>query len=298
MYKINKREQNGLSYIDIVAERNISAATICLNWGAALQMLTLESLPVIEDLHPLAYEDTYASSLLFPFVNRIKDGEYTYKGLGYKFECNEIENHNALHGLVFDKTFACVNSDLSNDQASVTLSYSPTSIINAFPYLFALEVTYVLTPNSLEVKVKVENVDTQTFPFTLGWHPYFLSDDLYNSRLEFKATNEYQFDERMITKGHIRSQLEMPFEINDKMLDHCYALSDSSVLFETPKYKMTLSTSGQDNYFQIYTPPKKNTIALEPVTGVSDSFNNKIGLRELKPKENYTINWRVSLNKK
>ncbi len=41
---------------------------------------------------------------------------------------------------------------------------------------------------------------------------------------------------------------------------------------------------------QLYTPPYKNTIAIEPTTGVWYSFNNGIGLKTLHSNETYTIN--------
>jgi len=37
----------------------------------------------------------------------------------------------------------------------------------------------------------------------------------------------------------------------------------------------------------VYTPPKLNTIAIEPTTGVSNSFNNKIGLNTLKANDTF-----------
>ena len=38
-----------------------------------------------------------------------------------------------------------------------------------------------------------------------------------------------------------------------------------------------------------------NAIAIEPMTGVSDSFNNKIGLKELSPGQCYGIEWQVNI---
>lgn len=47
---------------------------------------------------------------------------------------------------------------------------------------------------------------------------------------------------------------------------------------------------------QLYTPPHDNTIAIEPTTGVSDSFNNGVGLKTLAPNETYNIGWTLALN--
>ncbi len=34
---------------------------------------------------------------------------------------------------------------------------------------------------------------------------------------------------------------------------------------------------------------------MEPMTGAGNSFNNKIGLQTLAPKESYTINWKLAI---
>jgi aldose 1-epimerase len=37
-------------------------------------------------------------------------------------------------------------------------------------------------------------------------------------------------------------------------------------------------------------------IAIEPMTGISNSFNNRIGLKVLEPKKSYSLSWNVKLN--
>ncbi|ANW97084.1 hypothetical protein AXE80_12660 [Wenyingzhuangia fucanilytica] len=295
MYQINKLQENGLNYIEILGNENKSSAKICLDRGGALETLTINSHPVIVDLDPLEYKNTYASSVLFPFANRIKDGKYTYKGVGYQFDCNETGNNNALHGLVYNKSFEVVDSETSDKAASVTMTYTTSTKNKAFPYLFTITLKFTVTNSSIDLQVEVDNNDTNTFPFTIGWHPYFLSDDLYHSTLSLSTIKTIEFDERMITKNIIEEKAKMPIEIKDQQLDDCYALGEGRVVFNTPKYKMTIDTTGKENFFQMYTPPKKNVIALEPVTGVSDSFNNKLGLQELKAGDKYKINWTVTL---
>jgi aldose 1-epimerase len=80
------------------------------------------------------------------------------------------------------------------------------------------------------------------------------------------------------------------------MLDDCFILKTNQTQFNTPNYQLLISASSKENFLQIYTPPRANTIAIEPTTGVSDSFNNKIGLQILNPNETYQVNWNVRLN--
>jgi aldose 1-epimerase len=56
---------------------------------------------------------------------------------------------------------------------------------------------------------------------------------------------------------------------------------------------LVLTSSEKENFLQLYTPINTNAIAIEPMTGISDSFNNKIGLKELLPDECYGIEWQI-----
>ena len=58
-----------------------------------------------------------------------------------------------------------------------------------------------LFENSLQLKVTVKNTDNSTFPYILGWHPYFLSDDLSNSFLKFKSPPLNSFSLFMFDSG-------------------------------------------------------------------------------------------------
>lgn len=293
MYTIDRIEKNGLNYIVVKGAKTY--AEICLDRGAALETWESKSNVLIEDLSPMEYSSTYASSILFPFANRIKDGTYTYKGQEFKFKCNEANLNNALHGLVFNKTFHLVESDADANGAALVLKYEETSKIEAFPYLYTVLLKFVFTNDGLILQMKVENNDVNGFPFTLGWHPYFVCKDLSKSTLEFSSSKAVEFDERMITKGITETTIPMPFEIKQQQLDNCYVLKEGSVVFNTPSYKMTIESDADENYFQVYTPPRANTIALEPVTGVSNSFNNQYGVKELIPGETYGVVWKITV---
>ncbi|MFG6687357.1 aldose 1-epimerase [Mariniflexile sp. HNIBRBA6329] len=297
MYTIKKtlNNSNQLEYIEIENSNKSCYAKFCINLGASLQELKLNGKTIIEDLSPLTYNNTYASSILFPFANRIKDGKYTFNDEAFQFDINETGNNNALHGLVFDKTFQIINLNETEDSISITFEYLENKESRGFPYTYSIQLEYIIKKSSLDVNVLVKNTDTKAFPFTLGWHPYFSSSDLFNSTLNFESNKQLVFDERCITTGVVNINSESNFEIKDKKLDDCFILNTNQTQFNTPDYKLLISASSKENFLQIYTPPKANTIAIEPTTGVSDSFNNKMGLQILKPNETYQLNWSVKL---
>lgn len=294
MYKINHLKD--LNILEIKNNSNSVYGKIYLNEGASLQELTLNNLAIIQDLSPLPYSTTYASSILFPFANRIKDGAYTFNDKNYAFEINQIEENNALHGLVYNKTFNIINQECNNDSASVTLQYTENKESIGFPYTYRIQLQYIFTKDKLSLKLSVTNTDTKTFPFTLGWHPYFISDNLFESTLDFNSTEKLIIGARNITTGIETLKTNESLKIKDQKLDDCWILKSNKVLFNTPSYNLTIGSSIDNNFLQAYTPPRPNTIAIEPTTGVSDSFNNKIGLKELKAGESYDITWDLNIS--
>ena len=272
-----------------------SEAEIFLNQGASLQKLKLKNHLLIEDLDPIAYKDSYASSILFPFANRVKDGKYTFNNYEYQLKVNHVAEQNAIHGLVYNKEFQLVHQQITDDNASVILEYEEKNTTQGFPFIFKIQLEYILTNTSLDLNVSVQNTSKAAFPFTLGWHPYFISSDLHKSHLKFDSTKCIVFDDRMITSDTIEIKNEGIFEVKNKKLDDCFFLNSNKVEFKTPLYKLEMLSSEQNDFLQVYTPPRENTIAIEPTTGISNSFNNKIGLRTLQPNEDYKISWKLKI---
>ena len=292
MYTINHSKNN----IEIQNSNQTVFAKICLNDGASIQELKLSSHTLIKDLSPLDYKNTYASSILFPFANRIKAGIYRFEGATFEFPINEEANHNALHGLVFNKTFKVIDQVSTKDSASVKLIYEEKQKSTGFPFTYTIQLEYILTEISLDLKVTITNTDTKNFPFTLGWHPYFLSDDLSESTLCFESSKKMVFNDQMITIETTDNPDDSKIKIENKQLDDCWELDKTDVSFSTPNYNLSINSSEKNSFLQAYTPPLNNVIAIEPTTGVSDSFNNKIGLKILTPTDSYQVNWSLKLN--
>ncbi|MFZ2284728.1 MAG: aldose 1-epimerase [Lutibacter sp.] len=297
MYQIKhtKDLKNRLNFIEIEDSNKNSYAKIHLNLGGSLQELKLLNHQLIKDLHPLTYNNTYASAVLFPFANRIADGSYVFDHKTYQLEINQKEENNALHGLVYSKTFEIIDQKTTLEKAEVLLRHEERSPVEGFPFTYMIDLTYILTKDSLELNVTVKNTDTKTFPFTIGWHPYFISQNLSKSAVHFKSHQKCVFDERNITHGMDENIIDEPFLIEYKSLDDCFLLDSNEIGFETPLFSFSLKSSEKDSFLQLYTPPHPNAIAIEPTTGISDSFNNGVGLKTLKPNETYHINWNLKL---
>ncbi|WP_452228474.1 MULTISPECIES: aldose epimerase family protein [unclassified Lacinutrix] len=295
MFQIKTHAKKDLNYVELYSPEGNSVARICLDEGGRLDLLTLNKAPLITLNNAFPYKESYASSILFPFANRVKDGIYSFENKTYNLGCNEEDRNNALHGLVYDKTFKVIKKEASLNFAKLELQYKAIGKNAGFPFAYNIHVIYKMSQNGLRLKLKVKNTDTTSFPFTLGWHPYFLSDDLYNSSVAFDSKMQMESDVRMITKGTSAFSAPMPFQIKKNALDTAYHLDENRVIFRTPKYKLSMTSSAKNNYLQLYTPNILNLIAIEPTTGVSNSLNNKIGLQILEPGQTYKVSYVLDL---
>ena len=184
---------------------------------------------------------------------------------------------------------------MTETEASILLEFNEVKKSNGFPFTYTTQLKYTLSKNAINLNVTIKNTDSKPFPFTLGWHPYFTSKNLHESSLKFKSTNKLILDKRMITAKIDNYKINDSLQIKDQQLDDCYILDNNIVSFITPEYNLEINTSAKESFLQIYTPPRANTIAIEPTTGVSNSFNNKIGLQILEPSESYSINWEIKI---
>ena len=239
--------------------------------------MVFNNIKVITNLKPLDHKKTYPSSILFPFANRIKDGKYRHEGQNYSLDCNEKEVNNALHGLVYDKTFNVEEKKQFDDEVEIKLFYEELNPPIGYPFKFRIELLYKLTKDTLILKTNIINIDEKKFPFTLGWHPYFNSIDLEMSEIEFSSTKKIKSNKNNISVGVEPFDSEMPLSLSKKLFDDAFILEQPEVKFFTPEYDLVLTSSEKENFLQLYTPMNTNAIAIEPMTGISDSFNNKIG---------------------
>ena len=72
--------------------------------------------------------------VLYPFVNRLDGGRYTYRGQSYQFAVNEPARNNSLHGLL-----------MTEHAAALTLLYSYPGDNPGYPFPAEIRLTYHLT---------------------------------------------------------------------------------------------------------------------------------------------------------
>jgi aldose 1-epimerase len=230
----------------------------------------------------------FQSAKLSPFVCRIQDAHYSYKGKEYtlgKFTMNG----SAIHGLVFDETFEVAASEAGPEQAMVELRYAYPSSDAGYPFPFECLVRYTLKGSSIRLDTEILNTGKDSMPLADGWHPYFqLGKPIDELELHFHAHQMLEF------KNLIPTGVELPnrqFTHMEKIgateLDNSFVLDSPTpspaCILRDPDAKVQIEISPEGSYpiLQIYTPPHRRSIAIENLSGAPDNFNNGIGLLEL-----------------
>ncbi len=261
--------------------------------GGRLEELVLGGVKVIGDPHPRAYTDSYAAAILFPFANRVADGRYTFEGASYQLSINETGRGHALHGLVYDREFRVISSEDREEEKSVTLEYVAGGVDMGFPFSFGLKLIYTLSKLGLSLMVVVENLGADVLPYTLGWHPYFLSSDRGKSQLNFSGVHSYPTDAQSLSSVSVPNPLDELTTIGDRTFDDTFSLERGTVTYTTPGHAVVVTSDALQGFLQVYTPPESQAVAIEPTSGISDSFNHGIGLAKLPPSASAQVTWTV-----
>jgi aldose 1-epimerase len=292
MYKIEQYK----THIELINKDEKSKAIIALdNQGGRLKSLQFKDKIIVDGLEHVEYNKSHAGAILFPFANRINAGKYDFHGKEYQLPCNEPGRNNAIHGLIFDKNLNVDESMEGSNSAFVILSYTENKPPEGYPFPFKIELKYKLKQQALSLEVKVHNIGDKDLPFNLGWHPYFCVDSFDKSFMSFQSHKQVIFNENLISLGMSEIQIPDPYSLKDKTLDDCFVLFDKHVELYTDKYTISISGKPKSDYLQIYAPPNEKRLAVEPMTGISDSFNHKRGIHILKPNHTKKETWTISL---
>ncbi|TLV01171.1 aldose 1-epimerase [Dyadobacter luticola] len=235
-----------------------------------------------------------AGELLFPFASRIPDGKYTFLGKEYQLSKNEAGELNAIHGLVRKQQFHIEEQEVEADYASLSLSCGIDQP-EGYPFKVHFRVKYTLFADGrFTLNYQARNEGSDACPVMFGWHPYFvLGNEMLDAwKISIPSTEIVTFDYNQIPIGKAPFHLDRPALLHQKAFDNCFIVEQISGKVVTQliseNQHVTLNVEqeagkGKFNYLVIYTPPARDCIAIEPLTGNVDSFNSGDGLNILAP---------------
>jgi aldose 1-epimerase len=289
-----------------ITNSNGDYAVINLQTGASLIELNLAGLSLIDlpgsNNHPLESNPYHPSALLTPWVNRVRNGNYSFKGKNYQLPINEPALGNAIHGLLARKSFTLVKQSSS----SVTLKHEYKGEEPNYPFPFQFQYTYTLTDSgALEVTFEAKNTGSGSLPFACGWHPYFSFPDTKVDDLEinFKPISRFLSDSQMIPLKEENLNGKQQFKFSTDKIDHVFRLEPMEIHrteFIDTKHQKRLILEQSSILFPflvVFQPEGFSSVAIEPMTANTDAFNTGDGLIELAPSEAFSGQIRLSTGK-
>jgi aldose 1-epimerase len=243
---------------------------------------------------------------LIPWPNRIQDGAYTFDGVDYQVPLTEPEAHNAIHGFLRWRNWAC---HWHNDSQVVMGTVLHPQM--GYPFTLDVRVGYELTEAGLTVRTNATNVGTQACPYGTGQHPYLrLGTDLIDDcQLQFAAAKWLPTDERGLPTGEadVRGSaydFTDQRQIGEQDID--YTFTDLSrdaegrawVQLSAPGHgAVSLWVDEGYPYLEIYTahtqpvPHWRRGLGVEPMTCAPNAFRSGQGLIRLAPGQSHSASW-------
>jgi aldose 1-epimerase len=241
----------------------------------------------------------FKSAKLSPFVCRLNNGTYTFNKQQYTTQGFYLAPH-AIHGLLYNKNFCVITQSTSEQDASVVLQYNYVKEDIGYPFSFSCEVIYTLHKNdSVAISTIITNTDSTAIPVADGWHPYFtLGNGIDNYTLTFDSNILIEFDDTLIPTGN---KLKDERFINGAVLaniflDNCFELNKGNkCIMENDGWRLTIEAIKNYPFLQVYTPPHRNSIAIENLSAAPDAFNNTMGLQILQPQQSFITTTQYTL---
>ncbi|MBS5794608.1 MAG: aldose 1-epimerase family protein [Clostridiales bacterium] len=243
---------------------------------------------------------------IFPYVGRMQEGKYIYKGKTYEM---------GGHGLARHIDFLV---DKIEDNKIAFKMVSTEETLKSYPFSFEYFIIYEIKDNTLFITSKVVNKDNNKMYFGLGGHPGFITP--LNSNLNFE---DYylEFDDcfkpnniRVSEKGLIKHKEAFPLK-DDKILNLTHNLFDNDALIFDNLSKGVTLKSDKDNksvyvkyeymtYLGIWHTPKANVdfVCIEPWTslpsrdGIIEDIEKQDNLICLDVNKEYENTWSITIN--
>ncbi|RAJ00261.1 aldose 1-epimerase [Chitinophaga skermanii] len=310
-FDIRSFEENGFQIIALVDKKSQTQVEIIPAYGAMLHAFKIQhkgsQLNCIDGYrdkndYEKEVRNSFKSVKLSPFACRINDGAYNWQSQQYKVEKTPI------HGLLFDQAFTITQQQAEDAYASVTMQHAYKATDGGYPFTYTCHVQYrLLQDTQLEVTSTITNTHNATIPIMDGWHPYFTTGTPVDQlQLRMASTDIVEFNDKLIPTGKT-----LPYEafeqlgsLNGVFLDNSFILNQQAkqplASLIDPVKGITIDFYPQPSYpiLQVYTPPHRNSIAIENLSGAPDAFNNGIGLVQLAPGQSKSFTTTIQITSK
>ena len=144
----------------------------------------------------------------------------------------------------------------------------------AFPFAHSLEIDARLRADGLTVTTTLEPTERRRVPVSFGWHPYFRVPGPRRAWiLGLPACSQLELDAKGIPSGKAWPRRAESLPLADRSFDDLFALARTKRFTLAGRERTIVLRFGRGyDYAQIYAPPDKPFVAIEPMTAPTDAL--------------------------
>jgi aldose 1-epimerase len=261
----------------------------CFEFKAVVDGQTLDVLDSVPDFEQGGQHASASGiPILFPFPNRIRDGQFHWEGREYVLPGSDKWG-NAIHGLCMDRPWRVVRQSDDFVTGQFQLSVDAPDRRSLWPSDFVIEVDYELVRSRLRSRFRISNPGSHKLPWGLGTHPYFKVPLGRDSRVdhcivEVPAQKLWELENclptgRLISVGP-ENDLRDGAYLSKLKLDDVYTdlefdgpQFDCLVMDERAGFQVALTCPPIFREIVAFTPPNRAAVCLEPYTCPTDAVN-------------------------
>ena len=239
-----------------------------------------------------------ASFPLVPYVNRIRGGQFGFRGRTVSLAPNMAGDPSPLHGQGWLAPWRVAAASANE----ATLEFDHPA--GEWPWSYTARQHFRLDESSLEVELGCRNASAEPMPCGLGQHPYFHCGG--ETRIATHVDHVWTIDEQVLPVERIAATGR--FDLTDRNVcglgfDHGFGGWGGAAKLSDPNWPFAITMSSPDaRFFQLYSPKEGGLFVAEPVTHANAALNRPeeewagLGLRILEPDEEMTLVMRLSIS--
>lgn len=280
----------------------------------------------------MPYRRGFVGGLMAPFANRVRHGSYTFGGVQHQLPRNWDETAtritrsgtHAIHGLL-PRELDVVSVD-TDGGACLKLGASFDGSDEGYPFQVDVTFSYCLHADngfSIDVSATNRSPGGTAAPFMVGWHPYVqLRGPMASAVLAFDSRSNYNMsvpehggqagparDSHPTGRTVASDDFTQGQPLGDRYWDDGFKATASTRAVASLETRVTDSV-GQDStvvlwqdarcrFIQVYTGLReRGALAIEPMSGQTDCFNNGDGLVVLQAGETWETSFGVRLEER
>ena len=161
---------------------------------------------------------------------------------------------------------------------------------SSFPHKYQACQKFSLNKTSLNISIRLTNLDHLSFDCGIGFHPWFnisAESKIFSNNFSFIENNKNNFKQKKLTSAKL-------LNLNKHKIDKTFLnWNGKSKLVLNKDISLEIINKKNLNNLHVYTPPKENFFCIEPVTNICDAFQIKkysgeyTGLKNLKKNKKF-----------